>query len=94
MDIEEIVITPEMIEAGVDALWDAHIYDSDNPNGATPEEAVTEIYQAMEKETRAVTPESVRLKAIETTAREFIQALASGDTSSDEKLAELRGMVG
>lgn len=43
----EVEITPAMIAAGVDALWDAHIYDSDNPNGATPEEAVTEIFQAM-----------------------------------------------
>lgn len=45
--VDEIKITPEMIEAGKDALWDTHIYDCDNLNQATPEEAVVEIYQAM-----------------------------------------------
>lgn len=43
----EAKITPGMIAAGLAALSETHIYDCENMNQASPEEAVTAIYQAM-----------------------------------------------
>ncbi len=43
----EIKITPGMIAAGVEALWATNIYNTDKMSQAEPEEAVTEIFQAM-----------------------------------------------